>query len=240
MDAFIGRNSKTNQLFVKVNNRELNLGSENTVPTTVSEMHCHLQIGPEEKMKLVNLKPGLNYTWVNGNILEETLVNEDTRIALGPDEWPLDLKMILKELRKKGLLAKKPVAIGHLEAVYQTYHDKMFDIQVKQNKFQALRSITSILSPIALLLGLFMGTRVNAFVLAIYGLIVLSGFFFFYVQWKNSKNQLLEKENIKNEFKKNFVCPGDDCKRYLGEQSYKDVLNMKRCPHCQTPFKESI
>ena len=239
MDAFIGRNSTTNQLLVKINGREMNLGDENTVPTTVSEMHCQLHVGPNEKMKLVNLKPGLNYTWVNGNVIEEMTVEENSRIGLGPDEWSLDLKMVLDELRSMGYLEKRPVSIAHLEEVYKRNHDKMFEVQVKQSRFQALRSITGILSPIAILIGFYLGAKDSYITLLIYVLLVGSGIFFFLQQWKDSKRLLLLKEDIKNEFEKNYVCPNPECHRFLGSQSFDEVKKMKRCPHCLTPFKES-
>lgn len=239
MDAFIGRNTKTNQLLIQINGNQFSLGDENSVPLTVSEMHTQLHVGPNEKMRVINLKPGKNYTWVNGNMVEESNIDETSRIALGPDEWSLDLAEVIATLRKKGFMERKPMSIAHLESVYQTYHDKMFKIQVTQSRFQALRGITGILSPIALLIGIYLGSKTSILVLLIYGLLVGLGVFFVFRQWKDSKQLILEKESISNEFQKNYVCPNGDCNRFLGSQSFDEVKKMKRCPHCLTPFKEA-
>lgn len=239
MDAFIGRNNKTNQLLIQIEGKKISLGDENSVPKTVSEMHTQLHIGPNERMRVINLKPGKNYTWVNGNIVEDSNIDETSSIALGPNGWPLDLGLVIATLRKKGYLERKPISISHLESVYKSYHDKMFEIQVKQNRFQALRSITSILSPVAILIGFYLGSSGSLLPLVVYGLLVSSGIFFFLHQWMNSKRLPLEKETITNEFQNNYVCPNEDCNRFLGSQSFEEVKKMKRCPHCLTPFKEA-
>lgn len=239
MDAFIGRNTKTNQLLIQINGNQFSLGDENSVPLTVSEMHTQLHVGPNEKMRVINLKPGKNYTWVNGNMVEESNIDETSRIALGPDEWSLDLAEVIATLRKRGYLEKKPMSIAHLESVYQTYHDKMNNIQVTQSRFQALRGITGILSTIALLIGIYLGSRTTILNLLIYAILIGLTIFFVYRQYKDAEKVVLEKESIVNEFQKNYVCPNKDCNRFLGSQSFDEVKKMKGCPHCKTPFKEA-
>ena len=196
MDAFIGRNTKTNQLLIQINGNQFSLGDENSVPLTVSEMHTQLHVGPNEKMRVINLKPGKNYTWVNGNMVEESNIDETSRIALGPDEWSLDLAEVIATLRKRGYLEKKPMSIAHLESVYQTYHDKMNNIQVTQSRFQALRGITGILSTIALLIGIYLGSRTTILNLLIYAILIGLTIFFVYRQYKDAEKVCLSKQGL--------------------------------------------
>jgi len=239
MDLFIGRKKTTNQLVIVVNGKEYPFGKEGEVPNTVSENHCHIHITSNNEMSIVNLKEGRNFTWVDGVAVTQASITEESQIALGGNEWALDFKAILNHLRKVGILAsgpEKPYDISHLEAVHRKFHDENMKIQIQQGQFGAVRSITGILSPFAILGGIFLGTNGSYLTLFIYALLIGSGIFFVVHQWKSSKTLPLKREALQKEFQSKYVCPNPDCKRSFGVQPFEELKKMKTCPYCKKPL----
>ena len=238
MDLFIGRKKTNNQLMAVVSGKEYLFGKPGEVPNTVSENHCHIRINTENEMRIINLKDGKNYTWVDGVPVTEAGITEDSMIALGGNEWQLDLKMILAFFRKNGMLksTEKPYEISHLEAVYREYHDENMQIKIKQGQFGAIRSITGILTPFAILGGVFLGSNGSFLTIGIYAVLILSGIFFVIHQWKTSKSLPIRLEELQKDFQARYVCPNEECKRSFVGMPYDELKKMKTCPHCKKPW----
>ncbi len=108
---FIGRDDQGQGLLcvaVNLNGhiRRGMIGGGQPVPENVSRClpeqntaHCRIDVGPNFRLTITNLKPQ-NQTFVNNQQILSSVVDTSARVALGPTRYPLNLSMVLNAATK--------------------------------------------------------------------------------------------------------------------------------------------
>ncbi|MCH4155955.1 MAG: FHA domain-containing protein [Muribaculaceae bacterium] len=232
-EIFIGRDEQTSKLRVSIGKEFKLYGENGSVPMTVSRQHCSLLITDDGRMSLNNLQTGKNYTYVNGVCVESKHVTKADKIELGPKKYRLDLSKALIDVK----LPPKTYNIKPIEKVWNDYHETKLNIQIKERKFNAVRSVTGILTPAAVLIGWMMGGRGTLFY-ALYVVIFVVGLVLFIYAYSSSSKTPKILDKLDNDFRDKYVCPNQDCHRFLGYNKYSDLLRQGKCGCCGSKFCE--
>ena len=244
------------QVYVMINGQPKSalIGTEGSVPSSVSRCvpeqqaaHITLEISQEGAISVTNLKPQ-NVSYVNGiEILTKRVSGNDT-LELGKDRFPVQVSMIFSITEKiilasEGAKEKQTFNIAPLEKVWNVYHDKGISLQ-RQAKQQAVQARIPMfftmgggaISSIAFVCG--WGNEVKGICVTL----TLIGLFIMWYTFMKTKNDtsIEERERITEEFQDQYVCPNPQCRKFLGNYSYR---LMKRqysmtCPFCKCKFIE--
>ena len=151
----IGKEPEKGRLLIStsVNGKTVNatLRDPGSVPSCVSRCrpaegiaHCKIVLSDNGDMVLTNMKPE-NVTYVNGREIISKKITSDAAVSLGKLKYPINIKEILSIVNRPagqpaGVQPSQKVneySIRPLKAVWDTYHDEMFNLQ-KRQKNQAL------------------------------------------------------------------------------------------------------
>ena len=229
MDIIIGRNAETGQLKVTIGQQTKSVGLNNSVPKTVSRVHCSLT--PEEGgvFRLKNLKTQ-NVTYVNGLGVENKIVNKNDVVELGEERYPLRWELIDSAIPKM-------YDITHLEAVWNGYNEEVLSLTIKQNRFNAIKAGTGLITTLGLgatAAGLIKG-QTNAYFYAVAGILSLA---FLVKTYIDGAKVPKEKQRLLEKFQHEYICPNPKCGHFLGNQPYDQLKLLEACPYCRSIFQK--
>lgn len=238
MEIVIGREPTTptnigGRLHITTSGRkEYFLGLENSVPKSVSRQHCRLSVAPDGKMTLTNVKPA-NVTFVEGVQIISKTVTADDSVGLGGECYPVDLRQVLAVVSEEIV---RSYDISHLKDVWEKYQQDKIDLQVRQSKSAAVQSVSGLLSMASIACGFIPG--IPPFVRGIlYGLAIILAVFFFIYRMRHAGENVLKLNGLEAQFRKDYVCPNPDCRRFLGNMPYEELIKQtKSCYLCKSIY----
>lgn len=240
MDYIIGREpggiGNRLRIISKSTNKEFFISTTSSVPNTVSREHCLLSVNPQQGTAILkNLKPQ-NSTWVNGVEIASLSVSANDRIELGSDHFPLNLANVLETLSSE---VPKTYSITHLKAVWEKYQQDKLALQIEERKNGAIRSITGVISPLAILCAFI---PIPGFSIALrsilFGIMFVIALYFFITGLKNARKYPQQYAELDNKFHHDYVCPNPSCRRFLGYVPYDDLV--RSTPGCAMPNCKAI
>ena len=206
----------------------------------VSRMHCVLTDNGDGSYTLENKSP--NGTYVDGLKVLKTRVTKDTVIRLSKNTaYSVAELLPLPQSPLKPSPEPESFSIKPLEAVWDEYHDKMLEIQLRQRNINMLRGASPIFT---LGSGAIAGVAKSmewgdvvfgiTIVMTVIGLLLMV--YCFVVSFADKSIE--KREAATDEFTQKYVCPNPDCKHFMGNQSYKVLRQSKTCPWCKCKLKE--
>ena len=223
MKIQIGRDIVTSKLRLTLDDKSI-LTEKADVPASVSREHCQIEM-EGDVIKLRNLDIN-NYTYVNGQAIEVKTIQKSDQIALGIDRYPFDWNCF------ESLLPPE-ADIRPLKAVWDSYEQQNIDLQIDERKFNTLRSITGLITMIAIALSIATGGR-SPWYLVLYGVAITASLIFFVKAYRDAAKIPQKRQELTKKFQHDYTCP--HCGRFLGNQSY-DILSQNTCcPYCKTKF----
>ena len=240
---FIGRDPQRSQLLVAMNvgGKLKCAGVDNTltISNSVSRLdlatksaHCKIDIDDSGNMKITNLKDA-NVTYVDGTMVACKGITESSKIALGGDQYQINLRDIKKAL--EGL--DDSVDISHLKKVWDTYQEdleKISKVQQERNRRRMLPMligvgttvVTGVLSTIlpgnsSLVLGITLPIAIISFIIC-------------FKNYRQKDTSIEDRKKAKDWFTDNYVCPA--CKKFMGSEEYKLLAQRGKCPRCGAQF----
>jgi len=223
MKIEIGRDCASSKLRLTVDDKQV-LSAKADVPSSVSTNHCLIEIN-DQLIRLKNLDIN-NYTFVNGQAVEAKTIQPTDRIELGRDRYPLDWKSL------ESLLP--PVAdIRPLKVVWENYEKESMALQVSERRFNTLRSVTGLITMVAIVLGITTG-RQSRLSVVLYGIAIVVSLLFFVKAFLDSSKFPQKRQELTKRFQRDYVCP--HCGRFIGSQSYDILAQNTCCPYCKTKF----
>jgi hypothetical protein len=229
MEIIIGRDPENGQLKVIVGQQSKNVGPMNAVPKTVSRQHCSLTTEEGGLFRLKNLKMQ-NVTYVNGVGVENKLVNKNDVVELGTERYRLSWDLVDQAIPK--LFDLRP-----LEKVWNEYNDAMLALSIKQNKFNAIKAGTGLITTLGLgatAAGLIKG-QTNAYFYATAGLLSL---IFLVKTYIDGSKVPKERQRLLEKFQHDYICPNPKCGRFFGNQAYDQIKLFEQCPYCKSKFQK--
>lgn len=240
MELIIGREATSSKLSVKIDNQEKVIGQSGSVPKTVSRQHCQVVLNPDESYTITNLSPS-NITCVNGvQVVSKSINPNKDIVTLGSGGYILDLRAIVNYFKSNAAKTPAPVktvSISHLQAIWDANHDTKLNIQIKEKKSAAIKSITGVFSMSSVACGFIPGI---ADIVALRIILYATGFilmvYFFVMTYKSSSNMPKFMDALDRKFHEDYVCPNTDCHHFLGYQPYNDLKKKANCPYCKAKF----
>lgn len=212
MEIIIGRDIQSGKLSLKVDGKGEIQGQQ----------HCKLTIN-NGQMRLNNLDVN-NYTYVNGQSIESKAVTLNDMIELGKDHYLLDWSQLKPYL---------PIDIGPLKLVWEEYERQNLKLQIKERKFNALRSATGLITMIAIVLSLASGGR-NKWYLMLYAIAIIISVAFFIKAYIDSSKLPQKRQDLSKQFQRDYVCP--HCGHFMGNQPFDILVQNSSCPYCKKQF----
>lgn len=212
MEIIIGRDIQSGKLSLKVDGKGEIQGQQ----------HCKLTIN-NGQMRLKNLDVN-NYTYVNGQSIESKALTLQDRIELGKDHYLLDWSLLKPYL---------PIDISPLKLVWEEYERQNLKLQIKERKFNALRSATGLITMIAIVLSLASGGR-NKWYLMLYAIAIIISVAFFIKAYIDSSKLPQKRQELIKQFQRDYVCPY--CGHFMGNQPYDILVQNGSCPYCKKQF----
>jgi len=236
MEIMIGRDANTSQLRVSTGLQSKLLGAPGSVPNTVSRQHCTLTINEKGEYVLKNIKVQ-NTTYVNGMLIQSKVVTDSDTIELGPDRYRLDWNALR-------LFIPKTVDITHLKKICEEYDQEIMELKKNRERFQILRGVTGVLTPIALFAGGIYsffnpGERgpQNIVYWTLLTIIVIIGASLFIKALKECGTFDEQIKKVQEKYMKKIVCP--NCHKFLGFNGYSYIAQQyDACQHCKVKFKK--
>ena len=220
-----GRDQATGKLHIAVGGKQRAEGAEKSVPMSVSREHALITIGDDASIVLRNLNIE-NDTYVNGTPVEQKLLRQGDVIELGKEHYRLDWSMITPFI---------PVFIdiSPLRHVWEDYQTKKMDYQIKEKKFNVLKSLTSLITMSAFILGAVdVGVSGASLRLVFYVLAISVSIFFTVRSWKDASAMPKKYHKLEKQFHRYYVCPNPKCRHYMGANDYEILSQNKKCPYC--------
>lgn len=223
MKIQVGRDQATSKLRLTYGEKSV-LTDSADVPPTVSPEHCEIDV-EDNYFRLRNLNID-NYTYVNGQAVEAKTIQKTDKVELGPDRYPFDWKGL------DGILP--PIAdIRPLKEVWDNYEKQNIDLQIDERRFNTLRSITGLITMVAIALSIATGGR-SPWYLLLYGVAITASLVFFVKAYRDAAKIPQQRQELTKRFQRDYVCP--HCGRFLGNQSYYILAQNTCCPYCKTKF----
>lgn len=223
MKIQIGRDLSTSKLRL-TNGEKSVLMDRADVPSTVSPEHCEIDV-EDNCIKLRNLDIN-NYTYVNGQAVEAKTIQKTDKVELGSDHYPFDWKSL------DGILP--PMAdIRPLRNVWDSYEQQNIGLQIDERRFNTLRSITGLITMVAIALSIATGGR-SPWYLLLYGVAITASLVFLIKAYRDAAKIPQKRQELTKKFQHDYVCP--HCGRFLGNQSYDILAQNTCCPYCKTKF----
>ena len=201
-------------------------GGKNSVPTSVGRIHVSISVSETGETVLKNMNMA-NDTYVNGKGVEQKLIRHGDRIELGNEHYLLPWEGCLD------LVLPKFADIRHLEQVWKAHRVELTRIQIRERRFNALRSATGLLTMAAMVLGGIFG-RDNTLYFCLYGAAAVISVIFFALSYRWASKVPLETSRLQEETEKQYCCPACGCLFPL--QKYEQLKQLGRCGHCKAVF----
>lgn len=226
-EIIIGRDGETGKLRLTVGKQSATFGEKDSVPRSVSQQHAQLTIGDDGTLVLANLNVN-NDTYLNHRGIERKRIREGDRIVLGNGHYRLDWEMIKPFI-------PKIADISHLQQVWKDYQDQRLRMQIKERRFNTLRSATGLITMFAVILGALTG-RDNPVFMTLYVLAGVISLVFFFIAYRSSSKIPIQQNQLTEDVKEKYKCPVCGCKLVL--QDYDMLRQTKGCPHCGAVWKK--
>lgn len=242
----IGRDSSNSKLLISVAKEgqpaKGAFVGEEKVPGSVSRCkpkekvaHCKIDIDVSGRMYISNLKD-TNRTFVDDIQIDTKKITPESKISLGCEHYNLDLNAVLSAAAKVLRIVEKdtPLSIAHLEPIWNEYQETLDNIKKEQQKRKKVCSFSRILSPLAIVLSIFLTSNgYGDWAKWAYLLTGISILITIYVEflWKDSSD-----DNKKDAYAKlvdRYICPNPDCRHVMGPKDYQILKQDKKCPYCQ-------
>lgn len=223
----IGRDGQTGKLRMTVGKQTSTFGEANSVPRSVSQEHVRLTIGDDGSLVLTNLNIE-NDTYVNHRAVERKRISEGDRIVLGGEHYHLSWDMLKPFIPKMA-------DISPLEQVWHDYQQQRLDMQIRERRFNTLRSATGLITMFAVVLGAFTG-RDNPLFMTLYVIAAVISLVFFFYAYRASSKIPLQQNQLTEDTKHRYKCPVCGC--LLALQDYDMLRQTKGCPHCGAVWKK--
>lgn len=222
MEIIIGRDSQNERLTLAIDGKGRQIVTTGALPSSIATQHCKLIID-NGQMKLENLD--INYdTYVNGQSIQSKMVSQNDRVELGSGHFLFDWKL---------LSAYLPTDIRHLKDIWDEYENENVALQIKERKFNTLRSATGLITMFAIVMSVATGGRSKWYVV-LYGIAILISLVFFVKAYLDSSKMPQKRLELNRKFQRDYVCP--HCKHSLGNLPYETVAQNGSCPYCRTQF----
>ena len=222
MEIIIGRNPKNGKMMLTVDGNEQPSSTSEVLPNGVEIQHCKLTIN-DGKIHLKNLDIN-NYTYVNGQLIESKAISKNDKIELGKDRYLIDWAIMNPFL---------PIDISPLQKVWEDYENENINLQIKERKFNAIRSATGIFTMVAIALSIATGGK-SKWYFVLYGVAILASVIFFVKAYLDSSKIPQKRLELTRQFQRDYVCP--KCKHSMGSQPYEFLAQNSHCPYCKTQF----
>ena len=225
--------------------------------------HAKITVDQNGDMILTNLKDA-NVTYVNGTAIESKRVLANHSVELGKDHFGISIPVVIDVAKKLvavpgaasgaaqaaggqatgGQAAQKQTySIAHLEYVWDNYHDGLMALRKKQRNQANLARIPMIMSmggsALVPMLGAKLGMTTEEClewtkIISGLGCLFLLGTLF--VSYRDTS--LEDQEALSEEFQSRYTCPNPDCRKFLGNLSYKLLLRQygDNCPYCKCGY----
>ena len=226
LELTIGRDATTGQLRMSNGKQAQSAGAKDSVPKSVSREHVRLSVTEKGELILKNLHVE-NDTFVNGRAVEQKLVQRGDKIELGNERWELSWEKVLDPV------IPKFCDIRPLEQVWKDYRESQIENQIRERRFNALRSATGLLTMGAVALSGVFG-RDNSLYLALYGSAGLISAVFFVLSYRWASKIPIENAKLQEEAEKKYACP--QCGKLFPLQKYDQLKQQGCCIHCKGVF----
>ena len=220
----IGRDIVTGKLLLSNGTKNGTYGDAGSVPASVSPQHCRMEFS-DNGIRLKNLDIN-NYTYVNNSPVETKTISRTDQITLGSDRYPLDWKAI-------DAIRPPEADIRPLREVWEKYEQESMQLQIKERRFNTIRSATGLITMIAIALSLVMG-RQSSWYLLLYGVAIVISILFFIKAYRDSANLPQQRSSLNKQFLHDYSCP--HCGHNLGSQPYDILAQNTQCPYCRAKF----
>jgi len=226
MDIIIGRDAINSQLKVSIGNQTKSFGTVGSVPNSVSREHIKITVDNNGGMKISNINPA-NKTFVNGVAVEMKSITTDDEVELGNEHYKLDWKLL------DGIVPNI-MDVKHLKNIWENYYSSKNAQQIADRRFNALRSVTGIITMAAIALTMFTGAKTLPYIIA-YIVAILLTICFTVKAYIDAKRVPVRNMKLTENFEKQYICP--HCHRFLGYTSFTVLMQNGRCNYCKTKFK---
>jgi len=234
MEIIIGRKPETNQLKIVIGKQAKVCGTENSVPNSVSRTHFCLTSQEGGGFMLTNLNPA-NETFVNGVSVESKIVTQQDKIELGASRYVFDWGYIAE-------VSPVLVDIRPLRKVWENYNSERRKIQVQQGRFNAIKSLTGVLTMGAMVAMFFENNKEGNsggfnIRMVLYVAAIVFNIVAFVITYINASKIPEKTEALDRKFRQRYVCPNPKCRHFLGTQPYDVLAQGKSCPYCRAQYK---
>lgn len=220
------------------------IGERGSVPHCVSRLkanenvaHCKIDIDANGMMKLTNLKEQ-NVTYVNGAEIETKRIDEGSYVELGIDKYRIDIKEVLDAALKLVFAGGGAVfALDPLKKVWHEYKDESTRLKERTRKLGILASVPMVFSMSAGLASAFVPSEYRTYTLMLTGVALVIMLIGLYLRATDKSTKKLDELNEK--FQSIYVCPNPKCNRFMGNQSYKLLVQQYEdgsCPKCKCKY----
>ncbi len=225
-ELIIGRDAETNKLRITVDGKSAAFGAADSVPRSVSQQHVKFTIGDDGSLLLTNLNVD-NDTYVNHRCIETKRLTHGDRITLGSDNYKLTWDIL-------DPFIPQMADITPLRNVWNEYQEKRLKMQIKERRFNALRSATGLFSMVAMVLGFSIGRGDAVFYLYIAAAVI--SLVFFVIAYMQSSRIPRQQDQLLQDTKRRYKCPA--CGRLLNLQDFEMLRQSHGCPHCKAQWKK--
>lgn len=226
-EIVIGRDGQTGKLRLTVGKQTSTFGEANSVPRSVSQEHVRVTVGDDGIIVLANLNAE-NDTYVNHRAVERKRISEGDRIVLGGEHYRLSWDMLKPFIPRMA-------DISPLEQVWKDYQAERLAMQIRERRFNTLRSATGLITMFAVVLGAFTG-RDNPLFMVLYAAAAVISLVFFFIAYRASSKIPLQQNQLTEDVKHRYKCPS--CGALLTLQDYDMLRQTKGCPHCGAVWKK--
>ena len=108
-------------------------------------------------------------------------------------------------------------------------------MQIKERRFNTLRSATGLITMFAVVLGAVTG-RDHPLFMMLYVIAGVVSLVFFVIAFRESSKIPLKQNELTEEAKHHYKCPS--CGNLLSLQDYDMLKQTKGCPHCGAVWKK--
>ena len=227
LEVIIGRDATSGKLSLTIGSKVQLVGAEGMVPRSVSRQHCSLALQPDGTFVVCNLKPQ-NITLVDGvPVQKKSGIPSSAKITLGTENFMLPLEQLQS-------LFPKTADIRPLQVIWEEYDMSKTKQQVLQNRFNALRGATGMLTILGSLLGVLLHGTIIVPIMSATAVIIM--FVITIKAYRDASKHPEEQKMLQEYFQDNYRCPC--CNSFLGFTSYRQLSKNDKCPHCKSTFQK--
>ena len=226
MEIIIGRDSQTRQLCIIKGESSKLFGLNGSVPMDVSRHHISLQPMGDGRWQIKNLNEQ-NVTFVNGIAIESKTITESDKVELGNSHYLFQWSALSEP-------KFETIDIRPLKTIWTEYDEQRLALQIAERKFNAARSITGIITMLAIACSLILGH--GPIYILLYALAIVISLIFTYQAYKKSSDVPRQQKEINKNFQHRYVCP--KCSHFMGFQDYDILEQNDACPYCKIKYRK--